>query len=57
MALVVRGMLNKQIAAALGVSEKPIKIHRGRVVEKMEVQSIADLVRAVPKIGLGPSLI
>jgi FixJ family two-component response regulator len=52
--LVVRGMLNKQIAAALGASEKTIKIHRGRVMEKMKVQSVADLVRAADKIGIRP---
>lgn len=56
MALVVRGMLNKQIAAALGASEKTIKIHRGRVMEKMKVHSIADLVRAAQKIELGSGL-
>jgi FixJ family two-component response regulator len=43
--------LNKQIAAALGASEKTVKIHRGRVMEKMNVQSVADLVRAGQKIG------
>jgi FixJ family two-component response regulator len=52
MALVVRGMLNKQIAFALGASEKTIKIHRGRVMEKMKVDSVADLVRAAQKIDL-----
>lgn len=50
MALVVRGMLNKQIAVELGASEKTIKIHRGRVMEKMKVQSVADLVRAADKV-------
>jgi FixJ family two-component response regulator len=54
MALVVRGMLNKQIAAVLGASEKTIKIHRGRVMEKMAVQSVAGLVRAAQKVGLAP---
>lgn len=54
MALVVRGMLNKQIAAVLGASEKTIKIHRRRVMEKMQVQSVADLVRAAEKIGIRP---
>jgi FixJ family two-component response regulator len=54
MVLVVRGLLNKQIAAALGASEKTIKIHRGRVMEKMKVQSVADLVRAADKIGIRP---
>ena len=53
MALVVRGMLNKQIAAALGASEKTIKIHRRRVMEKMQVQSVADLVRAAEKSAAG----
>lgn len=51
MALVVRGLLNKQIAGELGVSEKTIKIHRGRVMAKMKVSSVADLVRAAEKIG------
>jgi FixJ family two-component response regulator len=51
---VVRGMLNKQIAARLGASEKTIKIHRGRVMAKMKVQSVADLVRAADKIGIRP---
>jgi FixJ family two-component response regulator len=54
MALVVRGRLNKQIAYELGASEKTIKIHRGRVMEKMKVQSVADLVRAAEKIGVPP---
>jgi FixJ family two-component response regulator len=54
MVLVVRGLLNKQIAAALSASEKTIKIHRGRVMKKMKVQSVADLVRAADKIGIRP---
>ena len=53
--LVVRGMLNKQIAAALGASEKTIKIHRGRVMEKMKVRSVADLVRAAGKMNIPPA--
>lgn len=52
MALVVRGLLNKQIADVLGASEKTIKIHRGRVMQKMKVRSVADLVRAAEKIAL-----
>ena len=52
--LVVRGLLNKQIAAALGASEKTIKIHRGRVMAKMKAPSVADLVRAAGKIGMPP---
>lgn len=51
-ALVVTGMMNKQIAATLGVSEKTVKIHRARVMQKMAADSLADLVRMgerVPK--------
>jgi RNA polymerase sigma factor (sigma-70 family) len=54
MALVVRGLPNKRIATELGTSEKTIKVHRGRVMEKMKVQSIADLVRAAEKIAIRP---
>lgn len=43
---VVAGMLNKQIGAELGIHEKTVKIHRARVMEKMDVESVADLVRA-----------
>lgn len=50
MALVVRGLLNKQIAYELDLSEKTVKIHRGRVMEKMQVQSVADLVLASQKL-------
>jgi FixJ family two-component response regulator len=42
---VITGQLNKQIAADLGTSEKTIKVHRGRVMHKMQVQSVAELVR------------
>lgn len=52
MALVVTGMLNKQVAAELGTTEKTIKVHRGRVMEKMQVGSLAALVRATEKVGL-----
>jgi FixJ family two-component response regulator len=55
MALVVKGLMNKHIASVLGTSEKTVKIHRGRVMEKMEVQSVADLVRAAEKLGLPPA--
>jgi FixJ family two-component response regulator len=43
------GLLNKQIAALLGTSEKTIKVHRARVMEKMRVQSLAELVRLVER--------
>jgi len=42
---VITGMLNKQIASKLGVGEKTIKVHRGRVMQKMQVLSVAELVR------------
>ena len=50
--LVIKGLLNKQIAAELGASELTIKVHRARVMEKMEVASVAELVQAAVKIGL-----
>jgi FixJ family two-component response regulator len=54
MELVVQGLMNKQIAFALGTSEKTIKIHRARGMEKMQVRSVADLVRAVQKLDMLP---
>jgi FixJ family two-component response regulator len=53
MALVVVGLPNKRIARELGTAEKTIKVHRGRVMEKMMVQSLADLIRAAQKLGIG----
>jgi FixJ family two-component response regulator len=44
-ALVVTGMLNKQIGAKLGIAEKTVKVHRARVMEKMQAGSLAELVR------------
>jgi len=51
--LVTAGMLNKQVAFDLGITEKTIKVHRGRVMEKMGAQSLADLVRFAEKLGIG----
>jgi FixJ family two-component response regulator len=51
-ALVVQGLLNKQIAFELGTSEKTVKVHRGRVMEKMQAESLADLVRMAERIGI-----
>jgi FixJ family two-component response regulator len=51
---VIGGNLNKQIAAALGTVEKTIKVHRSRIMIKMEVRSVAQLVRMTEKISLQP---
>lgn len=48
--LAISGLLNKQIAAELGVSEITVKVHRRRVMEKMQVRSVAELVRAVERL-------
>lgn len=51
MALVVRGQLNKQIAFELGLTEITVKVHRGRVMRKMEANSLADLVNMAARLG------
>ncbi len=53
--LVITGMLNKQIAYVLGTSEKTIKVHRARIMEKLGAESLADLVRLAEKLGIGSS--
>jgi FixJ family two-component response regulator len=54
MALVVAGRLNKQIAGELGTTEETIKVHRGRVMHKMNAASLADLVRMAEKLKIFP---
>jgi FixJ family two-component response regulator len=51
--LIVSGLLNKQAAGELGISEVTLQIHRGRVMRKMEADSLADLVRMSIKLGAG----
>jgi FixJ family two-component response regulator len=52
LALVVRGLLNKQIAGELGITEGTVKIHRARVMEKMRAGSVVELVRLTERITL-----
>jgi len=51
---VITGMLNKQIALKLGIAEKTVKIHRGRIMEKLRANSVAELVRLAEKAGIKP---
>jgi FixJ family two-component response regulator len=55
MQLVVTGMLNKQIGGVLGTAEKTVKVHRGRVMQKLGIPSVAELVRLVERAGAAPA--
>ena len=50
MALVVSGLLNKQVGGELGISEITVKAHRGQVMQKMKANSVADLVKMAAKL-------
>jgi len=52
---VITGMLNKEIALKLGISEKTVKVHRGRIMEKLDVNSVAELVRLAQMVGIEPA--
>ena len=52
---VVEGLLNKQIAYDLGITEVTVKIHRGQVMQKMRAASVADLVRMSERLGIRPA--
>ncbi len=52
MALVVSGLLNKQVGATLDITEITVKVHRGRVMEKMNAKSFADLVRMAERLHI-----
>ena len=56
MALVVSGLLNKQVGFELGISEITVKAHRGQVMHKMKADSLADLVRMAERLRLGEAL-
>jgi FixJ family two-component response regulator len=57
MALVASGLLNKQVGLRLGISEITVKAHRGRVMQKMKADSLADLVKTAERLRLGPGLL
>jgi FixJ family two-component response regulator len=55
MSLVVSGLLNKQVGFKLGISETTVKAHRGKVMQKMKADSLADLVKTAERLRLAPA--
>ena len=55
MKLIVTGMLNKQVGLQLGISEITVKAHRGKMMQKMKADSLADLVKIAVRLGLAPT--
>jgi FixJ family two-component response regulator len=54
MALVTSGLMNKQVAGKIGLSEITVKVHRGRIMQKMGAKTLADLVRMAETLGIRP---
>ncbi len=57
MTYVITGKLNKQIASEMSISEETVKVHRGRLMQKLEIVSVAQLVRLCEKKSITPAII
>ena len=57
MVLVVSGLLNKQVGGELGISEITVKAHRGKVMQKMKADSLADLVKMAARLRPAPAAV
>ena len=52
---IITGMINKQIAYAIGITERTVKAHRSQIMQKLNVVSVAELVRLAQKVGISPA--